>query len=108
MYRAKAAGLRIAAAALTCVCLSASVGARGESTLKLDEVVYEAHGVAEPGAIAARSPLQKDILSDPPAALVRFNSPAHASRELLWAAHASAANEPRIQRAFFLSAHLRF
>ena len=109
MLRVKTSWSRIVTAAFACACLCAPDPVHADQRLKIEEHSHEdSHVLVETNLASLRSPLQKDVPVEPPAALLRFNSPAHSAGDLLWAAHASAGNEPRFQRTIFLSAHMRF
>jgi hypothetical protein len=95
----------IAAAALACTCLGGALCARAEEQRSAGN-----EPLAIGDGVTIRSGPQKDVIVEPPAALVRFNVPGRLYRERAWdvAAHASAGNDIRFQRAFFVSAHMRF
>jgi hypothetical protein len=101
----------IAAAALACGCLS-SLGA---NAVRAEEMLAE-HSLAglistaDAHSIPARFAIRNESAIEPTPTLATVNLPGLAGRPMLWdvAARASAANEPRFQRAFFLSAHMRF
>jgi hypothetical protein len=107
MVAAKKSWPRVmAAAALASSCLAAAHDAAAEEQRTTGA---EPSAIGD-GGVTIRSGPQKDVVMEPPAALVRFNVPGLAHREHAWdvAAHASAGNDIRFQRAFFLSAHMRF
>ena len=102
----------IAAAAVACGCLSAlgSIAARAEENPARNSVAGSGTAASSAASIPGPFAIQNDGAIEPASPFARLNVPGPAGREMLWdlAARASAANEPRFQRAFFLSAHMRF